>query len=477
MRRFVSFGPALVVLVTVVVVLVVTPALVRSVQSAQTAGRIVLARQVLEDDDILERLNRATRAVADSVRPSVVHIDAAPSGERRWVRSSGSGWVFDGSGHIVTNAHVVRGAERLRVQFSDGRIVEPEPIRGEPFLADPFTDIAVIKVRPGDHIVPALRAGGVMPRQGERVFAFGSPFGFRFSMSEGIIGGVGRDPQTANDFGGYTNYIQHDAAVNPGNSGGPLVDIRGRVIGMNVAIATGANSQGTTGEGQSAGISFAIPLGTIESVVTQLIESGEVSRGFMGIQWQARGDAAIQFHEEIRTTGIQVLSVETEGPADRAGLQSGDVITEFAGMPVTNFAVLRSLITSSRPGQTVPLRVFREGRPMDLSVTLGQMPQRVLLAQARVAEGFVGFGLIVRDGTAGPIIRDVLDESAAQRAGFKREQLIVAIGPTPVRSFEEAQAAAVQQGLLVGRRVSVRVSETDENGTTTERELVMRLRR
>src|SRR5262249_19153086 len=153
--------------------------------------------------------------------------------------------------------------------------VEAEQIRGELFAADPYTDIAVVKVPESDDVFPARRATGLQPQQGDNVFVFGSPFGFKFSMSQGIISGLGRDPTAAAEFGGYTNYIQTDAAVNPGNSGGPLVDIKGRVIGMNVAIATARSSDGTTtDEGQSAGISFAIPLGTIESVVDQLITRG-----------------------------------------------------------------------------------------------------------------------------------------------------------------------------------------------------------
>lgn len=471
MRRILSFGPAAVVLATAVAVLVLTPMAVRGVVAADTSARITLARQAMGDDDILERLNRATIALGEATLPSVVHIEVVPSGQRRWrARSSGTGWVFNDDGYIVTNAHVVRGAERISVQFSDGRLVDIEEIRGESFLADPFSDIAVIKVPAGEHVRPMPRATGMLPQQGERVFAFGSPFGFKFSMSEGIIGGVGRNPQTAADFGGYTNYIQHDAAVNPGNSGGPLVDIKGRVIGMNVAIATGRDSQGTTGEGQSSGISFAIPLATIESVVSQLIEEGKVARGFMGIRW-AGGDEAIVFEESIRATGIRVASVEIDQPAARAGMLGGDIITRIGGTPVTNFAVLRSVITSARPGTVLKVEAYRNGQKRDFEVTLMEMPVRNLVNNAAVWNEFVRFGLVVRDSEMGPRVQRVGEGTRAEEAGFAEGMTVLAVEGKAVKTFEDVQVEAVENGLLVGRRVTLTVSATDERGASEPREI------
>jgi len=477
MRRFVSYGPALVVLLTVVALLVGAPALVRRVTAAHTSARIVLAQQSLADDDILERINSATRAVSDSVRPSVVHLEVVPAGERGWrVRSNGTGWVYDEAGHIVTNAHVVRGAESISVQFSDGRIVQPELIRGETFLADPLTDIAVLKIPSGDYVHAARRASGIMPQQGDRVFAFGSPFGFKFSMTQGIVGGVGRDPQTANEFGGYTNYIQHDAAVNPGNSGGPLVDVKGRVIGMNVAIATGRDSQGTSDGGQSAGISFAIPMGTIESIVGQLIDTGAVARGFMGVQWAAAEDGAA-FEASIRRAGIRVRDVVENGPAAKAGVKPGDIITDVAGTPVTNYAVLRSIITSTRPGTTIEVRAWREGTPRDLRIELGELPKNVVLDQGRVGRAILQFGLILRESALGPRIQSVTEDSDAAEAGFKVGQIIVQVNDRPVRTFTDVFAAALDGGLLIGRKLTVSVSEAGENGMSEPKELEMRLTR
>jgi S1-C subfamily serine protease len=194
MRRISAYGPAALVLVACVAVLFLTPAVLRNAGHASAEARITLARAQLEGDDILERIDR----------------------------SSGSGWVYDAAGHVVTNAHVVRGAERITVQFVDGRLLEADLVG-----IDPFTDIAVIRASASSGVFPLRRDSGHVPRQGERVFAFGSPFGFKFSMSEGIISGLGRDPMGSIEFGGFTNFIQTDAAVNPGNSGGPLVSARG----------------------------------------------------------------------------------------------------------------------------------------------------------------------------------------------------------------------------------------------------------
>lgn len=473
MRRFVAFGPAAAVLVAVLVALFAMPAVVRNVTAAQTSARIVLARQALADDDILERLNRAVRNVAEVAKPSVVHIEVS-GGERGWRRSSGSGWVYDASGHIITNAHVVRGADRISVQFSDGRVVETDLLRGQQFLADPFTDIAVIKVEGGDFLHAAKRSDDA-PAQGDRVFAFGSPFGFKFSMSEGIVGGVGRDPQTASEFGGYTNYIQHDAAVNPGNSGGPLVDIRGRVVGMNVAIATGRDSQGTTGEGQSAGISFAIPMATIDSVVGQLLERGNVARGFMGVRWAAGRDDSVVYEPSIKRTGVKIERVEDNGPAQRAGLRSGDLITAVGGIPVTNWEVLRSVITSSRPGQPLEVEAWRDGEARTVSVILGEMPREVVLRQGRIWREFSRFGLEIIDSEDGPRIRRVQDDSPASVAGFKPDQIILEVGEIPVKTYEDVQSAAIDAGLLVGRKIALRVTDLTAGRQSPPYDLSMRL--
>ncbi|MBX3377285.1 MAG: trypsin-like peptidase domain-containing protein [Phycisphaeraceae bacterium] len=467
MRRFISFGPALVVLLTIAVVLVAVPAAVRRIASAHTSARIVLAQRTLDDDDILERINAATRAVADSVRPSLVHIEVFSDARRRFgARSTGSGWVFDSDGHIVTNAHVVRGAERISVQFPDGRIVSTERIRGEVFLADPYTDIAVFKIPADSGVFPIRRATGVQPRQGETVFAFGSPFGFKFSMSQGIISGLGRDPTSAVEFGGFTNFIQTDAAVNPGNSGGPLVDTKGRVIGMSVAIATGRNSDGAIGDdgGDSAGISFAIPLGTIESVVAQLLKHGEVSRGLLGIRFDDR-PARIIDENGYHGAGVRVVTVTDDGPAAKAGVRPGDIIVAVDGEFTGESNLLRSIVSARRPGEEVKLRVWQSGAFREVPVTLVARPKEDLLVGAAVSTMF-RMGLRVETSGRGAVVNDVQEGSRASSMGFEPGQRITMVAGKPVKDAEEFFLALGEAGLLLGRRIPVVVSVA--SGDTTE---------
>jgi S1-C subfamily serine protease len=270
---------------------------------------------------------------------------------------SGSGWIWDAAGHIVTNAHVVDGATALEVQLHDGSLHEATLVG-----LDPRTDVAVLRIA-ADGLLPARRSNE-LPAQGDLVFAFGSPFEFRFSMSSGIVSGVGRSAGLAEVE--YESFIQVDAAINPGNSGGPLTDIRGNVIGVNTAIATGRGS--TVGAGQFAGIGLAIPMSIAENVVEQLIEHGSVARGFLGVsvmdarQMRLRGSrnpvlqaAASAFPGE----GAIVTSVTPASPAADAGLEVGDVIVSIAGRRIEAGDEVLSEIGTKRPGSALSLEVVR----------------------------------------------------------------------------------------------------------------------
>ena len=462
MRKLASTGPALVVLIAALAAVTALPAIVSRLHTAQTTARIELAKQTLAGDDILDRISRATRAVAQAVEPSVVHIDA---GQRR-SGATGSGWVFDDQGHIVTNAHVVRGARSIRISFSDGRITQAELVG-----TDPFTDIAVLKVSGASRLIPIARATDQRVYQGDKAFAFGSPFGFRFSMSEGIISGLGRSPNSALEFGGYTNFIQTDAAVNPGNSGGPLVNTRGELIGMNVAIATGRDNDGTI-EGQSAGISFAIPLATIESVVTQLIEDGQIERGFLGISMSV-GREPVEVDGRFIGAGVRVNTVSPGGPAATAGLRDDDIMTEIAGQPLTSSDVLRAIVSTTPPATTIPVKVIRGANTVALDVTLGQMPDEILLGQA-VGRIQMQLGMAIRDqgNDASPVVTFVSPGSVAAAAGFTTGTSIDRIGDEVITSASAAFSALYRQGLLDGEAVQVRVSKEDAESDT----LTLRLR-
>ncbi|MBX3353068.1 MAG: trypsin-like peptidase domain-containing protein [Phycisphaeraceae bacterium] len=368
MRRIVSIAPALVVLLVAIVALAAAPTAIRAVQTAQTQVTVSLAQQRLDQEDVLKRLSDSVADIADAVGPSVVHIDGFSANSRRGPMSSGAGWVFDDKGHIVTNAHVVRGSDVITVQFADGHTVEAKFIG-----ADNPTDVGVIRVSESAGLVPMRRATGERVRQGDRVYAFGSPFGFRFSMSEGIISATGRNARGVTGSNGYTNFLQTDAAVNPGNSGGPLVDVYGRVVGMNTAIVSADNpSARTDRQGQSAGIGFAIPLETIESVAGQIIERGVVVKGFLGVALGETGRLApSDLPEGFRGSGVIVSGVTEDLAAARAGLRQGDIILTVNGERVTDIAVLRARIASRAAGETVTMRVVRagdDGKPIQIEI-------------------------------------------------------------------------------------------------------------
>ena len=276
MRRIEFLGPSLVVLAAAGVLLLAGPAAVRQVSQSMTAVQMIGAQERLQSGSLLDQMSQASRDVATIVEPSVVHVSStglvAGRGTGRSFINTGSGWVYDAEGHIVTNAHVVDGATTLEVQMVNGERREAKLLG-----ADLRTDIAVLKVDTLG-LVPAQRATQD-PQQGDMVFAFGSPFDFRFSMSNGIVSGLGRTAGITDIE--YENFIQTDAAINPGNSGGPLTNTKGHVVGMATAIATG-HRNGVSQE-QFAGIGLAIPISMIENVVNQLIDHGEVIKGYLGI--------------------------------------------------------------------------------------------------------------------------------------------------------------------------------------------------
>jgi serine protease Do len=456
MRKFITFGPALVVLITTLVTLVAAPAAVRLVGYASTDATIVQARQALDGENILKQIDRAVRAVADSVEPSVVHIATEEGRGRGMIRTSqGSGWVYDADGHIVTNSHVVRGAARVVVQFYDGRAVDAEVV-GE----DATTDIAVLKAATTEGLFPIRRATGLELHQGDRVYAFGSPFGFKFSMSEGIVSGLGRDPRALRLDDGYTNFIQTDAAVNPGNSGGPLVNVEGRLVGMNVAIATAPRVRGPGDEpetGQNSGISFAIPLATIERVAEQLINGGVVTRGFLGINHPISDDVnGVELNRlGFRGRGVLVAGVQKNGPADKAGLQVNDVITRIGGQSVIGVPSLRSAITNNGPGDKVPVEVWRNGETVNLIVELGRLiTESEKREAARVVARF-GLNDIAETGDGQLVVTEVRVPSPAYQAGMRPEQRITGVGAQPVKNIEEFFTALASAGLHQGRDVKL----------------------
>lgn len=377
--------PAALLLAAAATSLWTVPALVRLGQSERAGRAMDSAVARLSGPNALADMSAAMRDVADAVEPAVVHVSVAGKavgrlGTRDFTQS-GSGWIWDRDGHVVTNAHVVDGAAALEVQLHDGSLHEASLVG-----LDPRTDIAVLRIR-ADGLVPAHRSTA-LPAQGDLVFAFGSPFEFRFSMSSGIVSGVGRSAGLAEVE--YESFIQVDAAINPGNSGGPLTDVRGSVIGMNTAIATGRGA--ALGSGQFAGIGLAIPMGIAENVVTQLIERGRVTRGFLGVgvldvrrlqRDGARSPVLRAVAGAFSGDGAVVTSVTPGGPAAGSGIEVGDVITSIGGRRVEAGDEVFTEIGTRRPGTELELGVWRRGQPgaegggRTVRVTLGTLDPSV----------------------------------------------------------------------------------------------------
>ncbi len=374
MRRFVWFGPGLVVLLAMTVTLLAAPMAMRNIQTSLLAADVRVAQARLDASGTLEQINISARAIADSTLPGVVHITARAPG-----LSTGAGWFYDATGHIVTNSHVVRDANpnSIRVEFYDGRVKRAEVVG-----VDLATDIAVLKVDVDTTPFVLRRATNGPVHVGDRVYAFGSPFGIKFSMSEGIVSGLGRSEAAGflGVLGGYTNFIQTDAAMNPGNSGGPLINADGRVVGMNTAIANSVpeTNDGRPFQGQSAGIGFAMPLETIESVADQLIESPTVLRGYLGISLAPLMSMRQSRLEDLgyEGPGVVVGRVEPGHPAASAGLVPGDVIISIDDRSTPDPDVLRSFVSIKKPGDTVKVKVWRKG-PEDAVGTMTEVPVKL----------------------------------------------------------------------------------------------------
>ena len=381
MRRIEFLGPSLVVLAAAGVLLFVGPTAVRQVSQGMVASQMSSAHERLESDTLLDQMSKASRDVALLVEPSVVHVSSAGVSNGRGVGqsfiNSGSGWIYDAAGHIVTNAHVVEGATRLEVQLFDGERRDAKLLG-----ADLRTDIAVLQVD-AQGLRPAQRETQD-PQQGDMVFAFGSPFDFRFSMSNGIVSGVGRAAGISEIE--YENFIQTDAAINPGNSGGPLTNTKGHVVGMSTAIATGRGNG--VSQGQFSGIGLAIPISMIDNVVDQLIDHGEVIKGYLGISMRnteelgripIRDPMLQATAKNFQGDGVVVEYVSPQSPAELVGLGIGDVITQFAGQRIESVAQLKTLIASCQPNESVRVDAWRpsvenkSGQAFSVQVVIEQL--------------------------------------------------------------------------------------------------------
>ena len=348
----------------------------------------------------------------------------------------GSGVIVSPDGYIVTNNHVVDGATDISVTLSN-RDMYPAKLIG----TDPLTDLAVIKIE--GHDFPSIPWGDSSKLEpGQLVLAFGNPYGFRFSVTRGIISALDRsNPDSDRRKPG--EFIQTDAAINPGNSGGALVDARGQLIGINTFLysPTGAFS----------GMGFAIPTKIAQPVVNTLMRDGKIHHGYIGVSIEDVTPQNAKFFDIKKAVGAVVSEVTPDSPGSKAGLKTGDVITEFNGAPVSDAGQLQMETSLKQPGDTIHLQVMRDGKSLDLTVTLGSMSggHEQVVAQSGNGKGRWGLGLadLTPDlrqqidapaSVHGAVIQNVRPGSPADNAGLSRGDVIVSVNRKPTDSASDA---------------------------------------
>ncbi len=348
------------------------------------------------------------------------------------VISQGSGFFVSKKGYILTNAHVVKGAKKLTVVLNDGREMTAETVG-----LDTSTDVAVIKVEGNNFDFIPLGDSEKM-EIGEWVIAIGSPFQLQASVTVGVISAKGRQNLRITDF---EDFLQTDAAINPGNSGGPLLNLEGKVIGINTAIVSKS--------GGYAGIGFAIPSDMVRHIMNQIIDNGTVTRGFLGVALQPLDqDMADAFGLE-RPEGALVAEVVKGSPADKAGLKQGDIILQYDNTPVKTIGSFRNEISMIKPGSTIKLKVNRNGKILNIPVTLGTHSDEI------GGSGFIQkLGMEVEPLTPemakklgyaqveeGVVITKIKPGSPAAMAGMRPGFLILAINHKKVTNLEEFNKA------------------------------------
>ena len=423
-----------------------------------------------------EALSGTFRAASSRALPAVVFIQVVkhgtevqdvpepfrrffgipPGGEEQPIPGAGSGFILDGQGHVVTNAHVVEGAEDVLVRLVDGREFSAEVLG-----TDEQTDVAVIKVDPRGAKLPNAQLGNSDGLQvGDWVLALGSPLELEFSVTAGIVSAKGRQLPAATGPSSLQAFIQTDAAINPGNSGGPLVDLEGRVVGINSAIFGGP---------RFVGYGFAIPINLANKVVSDILRFGEVRRPQLGVQVADVNEADAEVYGLTEIRGAEVVAVSEGSPAEQAGVRIGDVILELDGRPVGNATDLTTGLAQHQPGDDVNLTIWRDRARRQVEVELGAFERtserRSTPEQREQVELALGFSVqpldeatareLEYDTTRGVIVNEVAPLSAAAQAGVQRGMLLHAINGTPVATVADVQGVAreIEPGQVVSLRV------------------------
>ncbi len=354
-------------------------------------------------------------------------------------QSIGSGVIVRENGYLVTNHHVVRGADELTVTLADKRQLTATVVG-----VDQRTDLAVLKIN-ATGLSPAVLGDSDQLEVGEWVVAIGSPLGFDQTVTAGIISAVGR--QVSVTQGGYEDFLQTDAAINPGNSGGPLVNLRGEVIGINTAIASRT--------GGYMGIGFAIPAKIVKSVVDQILTSGKVTRGRIGAMIQDLTPELAESFGYKQSGGALIGDVVPDSPAAKAGLKAGDIVVKFQGREVKSAGEFRNAVAATSPGTKATIDIFRDGKLQTVRIEtdlLSDRDEQSPAGEESPASGRFGFSvrtltpelaaqLSLKEGTKGVVVTSVQSGSVASRAGVKANDVIVAVGDKDVQTADEFHAA------------------------------------
>ena len=368
--------------------------------------------------------------------------DDGPS--NRTLNSMGSGFIVDASGVVVTNNHVVEGAESIQIHLQDGTLLKAELVG-----RDPKTDIAVLRVKSNTPLPTVSFGDSDTLRIGEWVMAIGNPFGLGGSVSLGIVSARNRDINA----GPYDDFIQTDAAINKGNSGGPLFDLFGNVVGINTAIFSPT--------GGSVGIGFSVPANTAKNVVDQLIKYGETRRGWLGVRVQSLSDDLADSMGLGKARGALVADVTDGSPGKTAGIEAGDVITEFNGKPIREMRELPRAVAATEIGSSVVVKAIRKGKEMSFTVTIGRLEdgEKIAMAgdtkkpdNAPAVVTILGMTMSsitpelrdkykIDEKVKGAVITEVAQGGAAAEKGLEPGDVVLEAGGKPVAGASDVSAA------------------------------------
>jgi serine protease Do len=367
-------------------------------------------------------------------------------------RSLGSGLIINRQGYILTNSHVIEGAENIVVTLWDKREYKAQVVG-----RDEKTDIALIKIDAAENLPVVPLGDSDRLEIGEWVIAIGNPYGYSHSVTAGIVSAKGRQIGA----GPYDNFIQTDASINPGNSGGPLINTRGEVVGINTAIVA---------PGQ--GIGFAIPINMVKALLPQLLERGKVVRGWLGVNLQEVDQRIAEEFGLSSPSGALVTNVIEGQPASKAGLQEGDIILRFNGRAIDGVRALQRAVASVPVGTRVELDVFREGSPRTFSVVIGERREEDSLLGHEVQ---TGFGMVVEEITqalkekytisagSGILVTQVDEGTPAQASGLRLGDVILEVDRKPVRTLKDYLLRIGEARRRRGRSVLLLVQRGDKS--------------